>query len=151
MQRSDEEEEEEKNNREQGSRMDWHEATSASGERPAVHPDCRRPIKIYLTQYYFAIKHLIFNNSSRSTNCIQPSVVGHVNAGAPMARCSKPYADFVGRPGRQTPRVVLVGAAEYPEMSTGWGNDLTFREIQLTGARLKVGVIVDGSHNREMG
>ncbi|TGZ47370.1 hypothetical protein DBV15_00056, partial [Temnothorax longispinosus] len=41
-----EEEGEEKNNREQGSRMDWHEATSASGERPAVHPDCRRPIKI---------------------------------------------------------------------------------------------------------
>lgn len=26
--------------------MDWREATSASGERPAVHPDCRRPIKI---------------------------------------------------------------------------------------------------------
>lgn len=26
--------------------MNWHEAMSASGERPAVHPDCRRPIKI---------------------------------------------------------------------------------------------------------
>ncbi|KOX67976.1 hypothetical protein WN51_07593 [Melipona quadrifasciata] len=26
--------------------MDWHGAMSASGERPAVHPDCRRPIKI---------------------------------------------------------------------------------------------------------
>lgn len=26
--------------------MDWREATSASGERPAVHPDCRHPIKI---------------------------------------------------------------------------------------------------------
>lgn len=25
---------------------DWHGAMSASGERPAVHPDCRRPIKI---------------------------------------------------------------------------------------------------------
>jgi len=46
MQRKNEEEGEEKNNREQGSRMDWHETTSASGERPAVHPDCRRPIKI---------------------------------------------------------------------------------------------------------
>jgi len=47
----------------------------------------------------------------------------------------------------------VVGATEYPEMSTGWGSDLTFREIQLTEARLKVGVIVDGSasHNREMG
>ncbi|KYM84306.1 hypothetical protein ALC53_05399 [Atta colombica] len=50
-------------------------------------------------------------------------------------------------------RVPVVGATEYPEMSTGWGSDLTFREIQLTEARLKVGVIVDGSasHNREMG
>jgi len=46
MQRRYEEEGKEKNNREQESRMDWHEATSASGERPAVHPDCRRPIKI---------------------------------------------------------------------------------------------------------
>lgn len=38
-------------------------------------------------------------------------------------------------------------------MSTGWGHDLTFRETQLTRARLEVGVIVDGSvsHNREMG
>lgn len=44
--RENEEEEEERNNREQGSRMDWREATSASGERPAVHPDCRRPIKM---------------------------------------------------------------------------------------------------------
>lgn len=44
--RENEKEEEEENNREQGSRMDWREATSASGERPAVHPDCRRPIKI---------------------------------------------------------------------------------------------------------
>ncbi|KOC65176.1 hypothetical protein WH47_01326 [Habropoda laboriosa] len=26
--------------------MDWHGAMSTSGERPAVHPDCRRPIKI---------------------------------------------------------------------------------------------------------
>lgn len=46
MQRKNKEKGEEKNNREQGSHMDWHEATSASGERPAVHPDCRRSIKI---------------------------------------------------------------------------------------------------------